>query len=139
LFNLKLILLYLGTHSEGVFRLAGNRLEVRKLFYQLVVEGDLAIPETTDVNVVAGVAKLLLRRLPETILTNRLAPKFELNSCAADGTLYCVNSSITKLYVKITYTFRGGNNQPNAESSTRQQRASRETYVSVYVGSRQSK
>lgn len=75
-----------GTGEEGLFRIAGNKAEVRQLFRSLVVNGLRDIPDSTDPNVVGSLAKILLCRLPESVLTtryfNRMMKAAGMSSCS---------------------------------------------------------
>jgi len=63
-----------GKAASGIFRIEGDLNDVRELYQAVVLGSD--IPQKTDVLTVAQIAKLLLRKLPETLLTNQLHRKF---------------------------------------------------------------
>ena len=60
-----------GTGETGLFRVAGDRANVRQLFVDLVLEGQTNIARDVSIATVASLTKVLLRRLPETILSNK--------------------------------------------------------------------
>eukprot|EP00118_Oscarella_pearsei_P006277 m.28454 g.28454 ORF g.28454 m.28454 type:complete len:522 (+) comp30794_c0_seq5:206-1771(+) len=65
-----------GLDYEGIYRVSGvkSRIEGLKASFD---KGKSLDADQTDINVVAGVLKLYLRELPESILTSALLPEFE--------------------------------------------------------------
>ena len=65
--------------EEGIYRLSGSSAEIQNLKARFEKEGDvdlMKIAPEPDIHVVAGLFKLYLRELPDSILTNQLHRDF---------------------------------------------------------------
>ena len=65
-----------GLDYEGVFRVNGNARIVERLRVSFDRVGDADLEEADDVMAVAGLLKLFLRELPETVIPERLTRQF---------------------------------------------------------------
>lgn len=61
---------------EGIFRLSGNDANLAALFHHVFVAGESEIPSSVAPAVVAMLIKALLRRMPETLLTDNMFKTF---------------------------------------------------------------
>ncbi|KAI6249858.1 putative Rho-type GTPase-activating protein 2 [Erysiphe necator] len=66
-------------HEEGIFRLSGSNLVIKRLRERFNSEGDINLlldDQYYDIHAVASLLKLYLRELPSTILTRQLHAEF---------------------------------------------------------------
>ncbi|POS83993.1 hypothetical protein EPUL_006389, partial [Erysiphe pulchra] len=66
-------------HEEGIFRLSGSNLVIKRLRERFNSEGDIDLlmdDQYHDIHAVASLLKLYLRELPSTILTRKLHVEF---------------------------------------------------------------
>jgi hypothetical protein len=82
-----------GTHDEGLFRMSASSDQIIASTKQ-IMRARGSIEEGTSCHVVSGVLKLLLRELPETILTNRF---YEYLTKSPPPTSHAVQSKVVTL------------------------------------------
>ncbi|KAL5019087.1 hypothetical protein ScPMuIL_004809 [Solemya velum] len=78
-FLVKKICNHLGTHGfdqEGLFRISGNVRIMEKLRQSFDQHGDADLEEDGDIMAVAGLLKLFLRELPESIIPEHMTSEF---------------------------------------------------------------
>lgn len=67
---------YSGFDQEGLFRISGNVRIMEKLRQSFDQYGDANLEEDGDIMAVAGLLKLFLRELPESIIPEHMTSEF---------------------------------------------------------------
>ncbi|KAJ8319293.1 hypothetical protein KUTeg_004384 [Tegillarca granosa] len=65
-----------GFHHEGIFRINGNAKIVEKLKTSFDVHGDANLEDEDDIMAVAGLLKLFLRELPDSVVPQHMTRQF---------------------------------------------------------------
>ena len=67
---------FLGLDNMGLFRVSGSVRVVERLRLQFELTGDVDLEGENDVAATAGLLRVFLRDLPDTLVPEKLTPRF---------------------------------------------------------------
>lgn len=68
--------LFAGVDNVGLFRVSGSVRVVEKMRMKIELTGDVDLEEENDVAATAGLLKVFLRDLPDTLIPGRLTQAY---------------------------------------------------------------